>query len=299
MVERNRLQPCSSVSSVRSGDFRSALCFLRNDLAGGIAAPLPQPVALSPDFDDVTYITQTLVDPTPLVPRKFTLSFWFRISDADGDAWDIINVSEKDNSFWNTTFRVTRMDAANNNKIQIAAWNPAGTPVLNVTSSLGYTLSTNPGWHHVVFSVDMAQAFVKFYIDDLPVSFTINNFVFNQQIAFEVSDGPADEMVYEIGGGVLGSVEQFKGCLSQVWFAPGAFYQLDQPVNRALFITPDFKPANLGLDGTVPLNGLAVVAPYVYLRSSFDVFGTNSGTRGDFTLVGTTTACISQPEVGV
>ena len=105
-------------------------------------------------------------------------------------------------------------------------------------------------------------------------------------------------MTYEIGGGIFVMGEQYRGCLAEVWLTPDVFFDTLQTANLNFFINDQLKPANLGTDGKVPLNGTPVSAPLIYLRSSFDVFGTNSGTRGNFSVVGTPTACFSQPCVG-
>lgn len=294
MAVRDFLQPCSRLNG--TGDVREALCYLRNDIASGIVDPGPPVVPIAPNFDEDTYLTQTLVNPTPILKKKFTVSLWFRIDNSDMDRWDIMHAVDIDNTFWETTFRVTRMDASNSNKIEISASDVNGTEILNVTSSLGYTLSLNPGWHHLLFSADLGKAIVRFYIDAQPVTFTINNFVFNSSIPFEVSDGLTDEMVYEIGGGIYVLGEQYRGCLAEVWLAPGVFYDLDQQVNLQFFIKNQ-KPSNLGSNGAVPLSGSGLFLPLIYLHGSFDVFGTNSGSRGNFTIVGETSACFSNPTV--
>ena len=190
------------------------------------------------------------------------------------------------------------MDAADNNRIEIAAHDISGVEILNIKSALGYTLILNPGWHHLMLSVNTNQTAVRFYIDNQAVSFTIDKFVSNEYILFEVSDSTIDEMTYEIAGGALVTGNQFQGCLAQVWLTPNFYLDLDQPVNRAFFITDQNAPANLGLDGRVPLAGSGGLSPRIYLRSGFDVFGTNSGTRGDFTIVGTPTVCFTNPQVG-
>jgi hypothetical protein len=293
---RNFLQPCTPFGPPL--DVRAILCRTVADPGSGIVDPGPPSIPIAPDFNEVTYVTQTLVNPAPILKKKFTVSLWFRINDSDMDRWDIMHAVDIDNTFWDTTFRITRMDAGNNNKIEISAYDVTGANILNVTSSLGYTLALNPGWHHMVFSADMGKAIVRFYIDRQPVSFTINNFVFNSSIPFEVSDGPTDEMVYEIGGGIYVLGEQYRGCLAEVWLAPGVFFDLDQPVNLQYFISDLLKPTNIGATGFVPLAGSGIPLPLIYLHGSFDVFGTNSGSRGNFTIVGETTACFTNPCVG-
>jgi len=82
----------------------------------------------------------------------------------------------------------------------------------------------------------------------------------------------------------------FNGCLSELFFAPGQFIDLSVLANREKFIIAG-KPVSLGADGSTPLGS----TPLVYLKNPAPTAGVNSGSGGDFTIMGSPAVASNGP----
>lgn len=202
-------------------------------------------------------------------------------------------------SAWFTANRETTMSVYTNtttlsNPYQIV-WS-GGTPqnILSVfatseTPGFGAALSMqtsridpNTGWHHLVFSVDMAGA-SHMYIDDVSDK-TINTYE-NEVLLFS--------RPHPIIGAAFGLDMVWDGCLAEVWSFPGVSMDLSVVANRRKFITGAGRPAKLGLNGQLPTG----VSPIAYAKGPVGTnwTGKNFGTGGDYRLTGNPLACATKP----
>jgi hypothetical protein len=96
-----------------------------------------------------------------------------------------------------------------------------------------------------------------------------------------------------IGWGVAAAASganAFNGALAEVFFAPGQFLDLSVQANREKFILGG-RPVSLGADGSTPLG----VVPLLYLKNPAASCGVNSGSGGDFTIMGAPAVASTAP----
>jgi len=146
---------------------------------------------------------------------------------------------------------------------------------------LGIDTATNlplNQWNHVICAWDLNVNFARAYMNDVRIS---NGFEFANNATLDMA-----------GSGWTLAQVSFAGCLSEVYFAPNQFLDISVEANRRKFISADFKPVDLGSDGSLPTG----TAPILYLRQNGSNKLVNSGTGGNFdSVVGTVTNCASSP----
>ena len=146
-------------------------------------------------------------------------------------------------------------------------------------------------WHHLLFSVDMADGPAsRWVLDDTlltngsssvvtPGFVAIQQFV-NVAMDFTPSDG------WAIGATPTGG-NTFDGNLAEVWAAPGQYIDVSSESNRRKFIDVNGRPVILGNNGSKPTG----TAPLAYTRiarnDNASDFATNRAGNGDFTITGT------------
>ncbi len=148
------------------------------------------------------------------------------------------------------------------------------------------TITDTDSWHHLMFSVDMADTGKRHsYLDGVSTA-TWATYV-NSNIDFTRS------------GHAVGSVESitgfndYKGNLADFWLAFGQYIDLSLQGNRERFIDGSGKPVDLGSDGSKPTG----TPPLVFFKGDASVWnaGTNLGSAQNFTMGASVTDASSSP----
>jgi hypothetical protein len=92
-----------------------------------------------------------------------------------------------------------------------------------------------------------------------------------------------DDSDWGVGANIGGGFP-LQGCLSEVYLS-NTYYDLSNSANRDIFYDSTNHKAAQDLT--------AISSPFIYLKSAFGSFTTNSGSAGNFTKYGTTafTSC--------
>ena len=286
-LRSRQLERCPNIPGFRTSDTRQVLCNTIDEFAADIV--LTRVVAQPPQFNNVTYITQEILNPIPVESEKFTFSMWFKITSLSLNNLDmILATKDLDSGGGDIKFRVRRRDVAGNNLIQVQGWNNQNNLVFDIDSKLGYTSTVNPGWHNLLISMDLSQPKATMYIDDVNALGCINTLVStsNNQahIAFDSSDAIASEttMTWEFGGGQAFLGDPFEGCMTEIWIAPTIFFDFDSFLKRRKFISNGGLPVNLSTRGGKPLRDTAnLTYPFIFLNNLWSSFVEDEGTRSD------------------
>lgn len=189
--------------------------------------------------------------------KQVTGSVWFRRNSyGNGDVHEIYQTA-------GASFRIT-IDISD--RLRVVGENAAGTQIL---STIGPTI-TDSDWHHVAFSIDMAdQANSRIYLDDADVTgFSI----------FTDDDLDLSTTAHAIGSN--GSpANLFDGDIADLWLEFGAHIDLSVVGNRRKFINASSNPVDLGTRGEGPLG----IIPDIFLSGDTTDWHTNKGTGGGFT----------------
>lgn len=162
----------------------------------------------------------------------------------------------------------------NATQLIILAQNAASATILNV--SLNNALTVASGWQHVMFSVNLAGGVSArhLWIDgvDRSASATWTNYV-DDTIVWDRNEwrvGVDDDNTLRW----LGSFAEL--------YVTNEYLDLSDSINRSKFYSSG-RPVSAGNNGAMPTGNV----PLIYLKNPFDSFGTNSGSGGNFTAVGT------------
>lgn len=155
-----------------------------------------------------------------------------------------------------------------------------------VTSTDDFSTVQNPGWHHVIWSVDTDLSRFQVYVDDAAASLSG---------AFSGVSNP----MLSGGGAVFGGIgtltspasNLFNGDMADVYFNYGTSLDLDNIANRRKFIDGAGKPVGLGLQGDNPTGSV----PEVYLSGATAAWHTNKGTGSGYTETGALLDASSSP----
>lgn len=151
------------------------------------------------------------------------------------------------------------------------------------------------GFHNILMGVDFATGTLQLYVDDVLCDSDPNGY--NTGVGFPGGIDLSLAPEWNIGASHLTNVgaafditlQFYKDCLSELFFTGvGAVPDFSQEANRRKFIKADGGPAYLGARGQAPLG----VIPLVYGPAGD---GTNLGIGGDFSPVGSTEACSTNP----
>ncbi len=123
---------------------------------------------------------------------------------------------------------------------------------------------------------------LQVYLNDVPYTFV------------QADSSPAFLMSFTgysfwFGGDNFGNCERFD--VADAWLAPGQFIDFSIEANRRKFINANGKPVDLGIDGSIPTG----TAPAIFFSGDSSSFGTNKGTGGNFTAVGSLTNASTSP----
>ena len=134
-------------------------------------------------------------------------------------------------------------------------------------------LAEDSGWHHVLFSVDMAQAgSYKLYVDDVALALTEATF----------TNGIIDHSQAWVSGAIAclgGAVSVLDGSIAEIYINYVDYLDLSVAANRRKFTTSGGKPIDLGATGAGPTG----TQPFVYIRGDTSTIQTNLGFGDDFT----------------
>lgn len=199
--------------------------------------------------------------------KTFTLSVWVKLSDQNGAY----------------RFLLSAYDGGTNRRVAIYIDNSDVLHIIlrnasSVTIYEGYTtgtFTTTSGWFHIMASVNLATAAYHLYIDGVS---DIN-----------VASGTDDTIDYSMAGaspqwdidGTEDNSYQFHGLISE-FYMTNEYIDLSDAANRAKFRTTGGKPENLGTNCATPTG----TQPLICLRNTYDTFGTNVGSGGNFSVNG-------------
>ena len=240
---------------------------LRTNLIGFGGKTTPY-VAQGVKFDGtVDYLTRG-ADLTGNADSKlWTGSFWF------GDFGPgTLRIGESAGARWSIKFLIT-------GALEITAKNATLTEILNIRTA---TVTFGAGWHHLLFSLNLAQpGSARIFLDDaadlLTATFTDDTIDFT-------------DTNHVIGAGAAGG-NKYNGNLAELYLSFGKFLDLTTVSNRRKFITAGLCPVNLGPDGFNPFQA----APIMYFSGAVDDWHTNKGPGGGFTENGALAAATTNP----
>lgn len=133
------------------------------------------------------------------------------------------------------------------------------------------TLLAGSGWHHVLFSVDVANAISHLYIDDVDVT----NEITNNDVLLNWTNSD-----WAVGAQAFSGAMKINGAIAELYFNPAAYLDFSETPNRRKFIDDSGYPVDLGPSGYKPTG----TPPIVYMKTQFNNAGLNSGTGGNFIL---------------
>ncbi len=196
---------------------------------------------------------------------------WFRIDGGASTARTIY--SSSDSSANPFLFSIT-----SGGKFNLLGKNTSSGNIMGAQSVATYAVSS--AWIHVLASWDLATATVNMYINNVSDCNVLAS-----------SDELVDCTHTSHAIGALDSTpfaNRFHGAMADFYYAPGQYVDITVAANRYLFrdsITG--KPVNLLRSGAP--------SPLVLQKSPAAVFGTNSGTGGDFVITGTLDVASTSP----
>jgi concanavalin A-like lectin/glucanase superfamily protein len=213
--------------------------------------------------------------------KQLTFSCWFRLDGGDGAELSILAGARSVGSA-TTDFEVFRDTG---NTLSIGGNAPGGGATQLFLSSTG-TYVAGASWHHLLMSMDMANAAGSFiYVDDANNT-PGSGIFFNGNLDFTL----ADWIIGAIGDSSL----KFNGCLAELWFNT-SWMDISNSANRRKFRSAAGKPVYLGANGQLPLGTTPLIYQHLLRGASADSFATNRGTGGGFTVTGALTTGSTAP----
>lgn len=199
--------------------------------------------------------------------KLWTGSFWIRLNNLGIGQTIGTNVVFS----WEITFK------APGDNLQLLLQNASSSNILIMKTS-----ALNINWHHILFSVDMANVAKRhLFVDDvsdLAVSLYVNN-----TIDFTDTN-------HSIGARTTGTTK-LNGDLADFWMDFGRYVDFSIESNRRKFITAGGCPEPLGDNGELPFSA----APIMFFSGDTDDWHTNKGTGGGFTETGALTDAATNP----
>lgn len=228
------------------------------------------------DFDGSSDSLRKNTQLTGIADSKVgTFSCWIKPEGGDGTQRSLFElyVSEGSGS------RV-RIYLNTSNKLRVGLYNSITSDICTQIST--GTIVAASGWRHICMDWNLAAGATGFdlYIDDALAAMDIDS-ITNDTINYAAA-------TYAYIGGVADINWLFNGCISDLYFNPTTRIGVATEATRRKFIGPLGEQVNLGSDGSIPTG----TAPIVYMK---DWNGVNAGTGGNFTVVGSLTACSDTP----
>lgn len=203
--------------------------------------------------------------PTVADGDKGTLSFWVNFSGGDGTNQYIINNG-------NSRFYVYKSTL---NKILVRGARPSDGAEVIVIAANGPFVSTS-GWIHFLTSWDLSVG-TRYHIYTNGVDgVTKTTFTAGESIDYA---GATTKWVF---GAKNDGTVPLTGAVSEFFFAP-VYLDLTDANNRLLFSsTSTTKGVPVDLTAAIATTG----APWMYFAGDYTTFGSNSGSSGNFTIIG-------------
>lgn len=186
--------------------------------------------------------------------NSFLLSAWFTVGASNPSAaWSWLSTGLGGGI--NVNLTTTRLGYSTSGA--------AGT----IGQGLGSVATALGSWVNVLVSIDVVGRHVQAYINDVPVTFGVEQWFTAPPIGVSAN-----------------WLLQGTGCFGDFWFAPqGSFVDLTTTSNRRKFINADLTPADVGANGSTPFG----VQPPVFLHCGVghpaSDFAANLGSGGAFT----------------
>lgn len=148
-----------------------------------------------------------------------------------------------------------------------------GGDVIEATATTALTTGT---WHTLLMSFDITNPAKRHvYVDGVDAGFVYGHYVTSRRL--EIGTGTTINLLGDgAGTSALGSL----GFV----YVSDTYIDFSQEANRLKFFDSMGYPVDIGADGSLPTES----SPLVYMNKDF-ILGTNSGTGGDFTIVGSPT----------
>lgn len=246
--------------------------FIINPYAFGAEAGGGALICDSADFDGTNDYLQSATQFTGAANSKLLLaSIFFRLDGGDAARKGFFGFSD---ALGYALFFQRNDDG----KIQLGA-RSITTDILTAT---GTTVLTASGtWHHLAFSVDMADTAKRFvYLDGAAETMTWTTYT-NDEINF--ATGIID---VTLGSRSNGAAFKFNGCLAEAYINYGTYMDLSVAANLQKFRAADGKPVNLGTTGSTPTG--SVPSGYFHLDDGETAanFATNRAGNGNLAVNG-------------
>lgn len=162
--------------------------------------------------------------------------------------------------------------------LSIVGMNSSGSTILNISAATS-TLN-NDNWHHTLAAWDTsASAKTKVYLDGVDAT-SISALL----------DSAVDYGNYgEFRIGAATSSASYSGDMAE-FYLTNEWTDITDAAVRAKF-SRNGRPVSLGSDGSKPTG----TAPPIYLKGPASTWGVNSGTGGNFTVVGSFSDAATKP----
>ena len=242
----------------------------------GIVAPLPSGggafSANAVTFDGTAdYFSDAT--PTTSDSKTFVLSLWMKLN-ASGDSTARTIISKR-------VLGGLSIDIRDDNVLSIAAYNSAGTQILEMYTNAGTTLLAADGWQHLLLSVDMA-GLAQLYINDADDS---------PRIFGQTNDTIKHTDVHSLFNANGAGGNAYFGDCAEFWLTHATSLDLSVSANRRKFISALGKPVDLGSDGSTPTG----TAPIRFFSGATASWATNKGTGGSVTFNGSLATAATSP----
>lgn len=188
-------------------------------------------------------------------------------------------------SFW--VYRVSGITnvlnrSSGNFALSVGSTGGVGITLANADNSSILILSTATGvvpagvWSHVLFSWDTATRTGRCYVDGSAQTVTASVNVGSGSFTPDLTGGAS----WHIGS--AGASQLFNGSFAEIWVALDQTQDISNSTLREKYRSAAGLPVALGSAGATATG----VSPQVYLKSPAATYGTNSGTGGNFTVIG-------------
>jgi hypothetical protein len=235
-------------------------------------------IANAVNFDGANdYLTRG-ADLTGQANSNFALvSFWFNMNGSNGVQQRMFGDNGGPNIHLNRDVNNKFVAIFINSAQTLNTWALVTTPQ--------YSTTVNPGWHHVLISIDGGTGRRQIYIDDAVPALTTSTIN-----AGNIGWNQAGITDWAIGAVTNGSQKSIMD-IAEFYINSAASLDLSVETNRRKFIDASGKPVDLGSDGSTPTG----TSPILFLSGPTVGWHTNKGTGGGFTENGALTTASTSP----
>ena len=166
-------------------------------------------------------------------------------------------------------------------KVKVTGWNSSSVKVIDMQTA-GTPIIRNQ-WNRVLIPIKQSTNNKKIRVNGVDEALTVTTFNTSSPVALQQGFGSDDLLFYALGNGSGAmSGNPLLGALYHSWLDHGSGKYFDEETK---FWNGSGSPADLGATGQLPTG----VAPQFYLPNGPATAGTNAGTGGDLTIVGSFT----------